>query len=287
GNDDCINQLTTNSYGLGGYCLSSIQSMEATYNHQVPTTTPAADQQNFSQADWAKAMVLTAFENPSGAIGGTNSLDVNLTATSISGLGVFDWAKGASGPATAQNYAVPIQGTMPVEKVGSIKDLMNMVMDPSCYNNLKAQIVQRCQQIQPMTGAGDVDGFLNTAFPMAPTGSANPNKLFIYLPGGDPSAALVCDAGPPKDYAGGLPDGTASSGACSKNKLYIDDTIVNSQWDQNVHDRPYTIETPDPASGLYVLDNAQWTPGSGANNCMGLVDFREAGIGDVQFQHIN
>lgn len=295
GPQDCIAQLD-NTTGMSGFCLSAIGAMETTFNHPVPSPTQAKNQQNFSQADWAKASVLAAFENPQAQPAGQNSVTVDLTDTPISGLGVFPWMSGSQGPAQAQNAPVPWLYQMPIEAPGSIYALMHMVMNDGCYQNLLAQITQRCQQIQPQTTSGQIDGLLkSTTLQMAPAGSSQPQKVFLALqdPVNNPMGPITVfqNGSTPPGYSSGnsSPDGNTTPGAsCSQHTVYLDGTIVDSEFDQNVHDRPYVNISPSGNnSGLYVIDFANWTPSSGANNCLGNMSFSESGLNTATFTHIN
>jgi hypothetical protein len=74
----CVKELDNGPLGMVGSCVASVGAMEATFQHKVPALTPASGSQNFSQADWAKATLLTAFEgqNPQN---GTTTITPLLT----------------------------------------------------------------------------------------------------------------------------------------------------------------------------------------------------------------
>ncbi|HEY9712663.1 MAG TPA: hypothetical protein V6C72_04290, partial [Chroococcales cyanobacterium] len=286
--EDCYQDLWTTT-GLVGNCVGAITAMEATFNHNLPNYAAPNPTPNFSQTDWAKASVIVAFESPGPNNAGNNSVTVNLTSGApISGLGVFNGME----PYPTPSYPSPIASppaSLPLEQTGSIYDLIRTVQQPGCVTDTINQITNRAQQIQPKASAGEVRGMLNMQLPMAPNGSSQPNKLFIYLPGGQLSASLVCNAGPPPKYSAGTkPDGAPASAGCYQNTVYLDGLLVDSPNDQMVHDRPYVkMDPPDATSGMQCIDHADWWPGSGADNIMGLMTFEEIGIGSCTFSHIN
>ncbi len=286
--------------GLMGACVAALPSMQSTYKHNVPDLN-AGGAQLFSQADWAKATLLTEFEgrNPR-SIGGrdgvftyNNSATVNLTmGAPTSGLGVFPAALVAGQvPSNPPNMPTP-DYPLPLQAPGSIRKLIQAVQDPGCAADTIAAIANRCKQIQPMTSDADVNRLLDTplamAAPAAP-GWDNAHKMYIYLPGGDLSAPLIISESPPPKLTGAAPDGCCtvpnSNNACYKNTYFLDGSIVDSTNDQKVHIRPYLEMDSD--SPLKCIDHAEWQAGSGADNNFGRMTFYEVGIGKTTFTHIN
>lgn len=279
--------------GLMGACVAALPSMQMTYGHKVPDLNPGGSQK-FSQADWAKAELLTLFEGLDPKNGSYNNYaTVNLTSGApSSGLGIYpsNLVPGRV-PSVPPNMPTP-EYTLPLERAGTIKQLIMAVQDPGCANDTIAAIANRCKQIQPQTSDADVEKLLNTKLEMAEPNVAkweNANKVYIYLPGGDLSAPLVCNAGPPPKLTGNAPDGCCSypntNNACYTNTYYLDGSIVDSEHDQKVHIRPY-IEI-DNANPLRCIDHADWQPGSGADNNFGRMTFTEIGLGTTTFTHIN
>lgn len=273
--------------------------MQMTYGHNIPSLSKPGPQL-FSQADWAKATLLVAFEgkNPQnvgrdGKPAYNNSVTINLTSGApASGLGVYPagLVKGKV-PANPPNMPTP-DYPLPLEAPGTIKQLIYAVQSDGCASDTIAAIANRCKQIQPKTSDLDVDTLLNKQLAMAPPNSptwANAHKLYIYLKGGDLSAKLQIDEGPPPKLTGNAPDGCCgypnTSNACYSNTYYLDGNIVDSENDQKVHIRPYV--QIDPATPLNCIDHADWQPGSGADNNFGRMTFTEIGIGTTTFTHIN
>ncbi|MBS1956243.1 MAG: hypothetical protein JST89_18805 [Cyanobacteria bacterium SZAS-4] len=335
--NDCGAQIASPpNFGLTGPCVTGFGAMQATFQRTVPVTGTPNQSQNFSQVDWAKATVIVAFQgkggpngfkttNPvtggvtsqtvnhnSGDLDGksiNNGINVNMMATDDSGLGAYrDYGMvGQRVPPNPNSMPVPNQGyNLPLEGVGTILQLMQQTMGSSCLNNVKADILLRCQQIQPKTKASDVDVLLNTPFPMAAFNSSpntkasdqTANKLYIYLPNNDLSQPLQIDAGPPPGVSATLvdPDGKSPdySDACSNNKYDIQGNLVDtmdvgaSQGDEYVHQAPYVKMDPD--TGMTATDRALWWPGSGALRTLGRLTFRETGLGPVggtTFSQIN
>ncbi|MBS1954306.1 MAG: hypothetical protein JST89_08970 [Cyanobacteria bacterium SZAS-4] len=297
--ESCFLDLATEG-GLMGACVAALPSMQSTYKHKVPDLNPGGSQL-FSQADWAKATLLTEFEgrNPR-SIGGrdgvptyNNSATVNLTVGApTSGLGVYPAALvPGQVPAIPPNMPTP-EYTLPLEAPGSIRKLIQAVQTPGCATDTIAAIANRCKQIQPMTSDADVNTLLDKVLPMAAPASPswdNARKLYIYLPGGDLSAPLIISESPPPKLTGNAPDGCCtypnSTTACYKNTYYLDGNIVDSTNDQKVHMRPY-LEM-DAGNPLRCIDHADWQPGSGADNNFGRMTFTEVGLGSTTFTHIN
>jgi hypothetical protein len=294
----CYWQLNIDS-GLMGACVGALPAMQSTYGHDIPSLSKPGSQL-FSQADWAKATLLVAFEgknpqNPDrdGKPAYNNSATINLTTGApASGLGVYP-SRAITGrvPSTPPNMPT-IDYPLPLEGPGSIKQLINAVQPASCVGDTIAAIANRCKQIQPKTTDGEVSALLDAQLPMAPPNSptwANAYKLYIYLPGGDLSAKLKIDTGPPPKLTGNAPDGCCgypnTSNACYTNTYYLDGSVVDSQHDNNVHMRPY-LEI-DPQTPLNCIDHADWQPGSGADNNFGRMTFTEIGLGTTTFTHIN
>jgi len=294
----CYEQLNLDS-GLMGACVGALPAMQQTYEHHIPNLRNQGSQ-FFSQADWAKATLLVDFEgkNPKnmdrdGKPAYNNSSTINLTSGApASGLGVYPAALvQGKVPTNPPNMPTP-DYPLPLEAPGTIKQLINAVQSPGCAAETIAAIANRCKQIQPKTSDADVSALLDTQLPMAPPNSptwANARKLYIYLPGGDLSAKLQIDAGPPPKLTGNPPDGCCgypnTNNACYTNTYYLDGSIVDSTNDQKVHMRPY-LEI-DPVSPLKCIDHADWQPGSGADNNFGRMTFTEIGLGTTTFTHIN
>lgn len=298
---NCYEQLSTNRIGFTGSCVAAIGSMEQTFAHPVPDLNQAGGSQNFSQADWAKAVVLVAFEGK-GASEDTgkfnNEVKVNLNTTPVSGLGVFPNLAGQRVPDPPPNMQVPNPYQMPLQKPDTIYNLMCAVQEPGCLAACFADILQRAKQIQPRAGDAETNALLKSVpFPMGPKGNPatwdGANKLYLYLPNGDLSANLVLSATPPPKLTGSMPDGPpGGSNSCYSNKYHMDFSVVDSKFgdgsamgDQGVHDAPYMEK--ESGEGLYAIDHADWTPGSGADNNFGRLEFREVGLGQQTFFHIN
>jgi hypothetical protein len=294
----CYEQLNLQS-GLMGACVGALPAIQATYEHHIPSLSKQGSQL-FSQADWAKATLLVDFEgkNPQnmdrdGKPAYNNSSTVNLTSGApSSGLGVYP-ASLVPGkvPTYPPNMPTPDM-PLPLEGIGTIRQLIKAVQSPGCATDTIASIANRCKQIQPNTTDAYVNSLLDTPLPMAAPASptwANARKLYIYLPGGDLSAQLQINAGPPPKLTGNAPDGCCgypnTSNACYTNTYYLDGNIVDSDGDQKVHMRPY-LEI-DPSSPLRCIDHADWQPGSGADNNFGRMTFSEIGLGSTTFTHIN
>ncbi|MBS2002862.1 MAG: hypothetical protein U0103_10790 [Candidatus Obscuribacterales bacterium] len=279
--------------GLMGACVAALPSMQLTYGHKVPDLNPGGSQK-FSQADWAKAELLTLFEGLNPQNGNYNNYaTVNLTSGApSSGLGIYPSSL-ISGkvPSKPPNMPTP-EYTLPLQGPGTIKQLIQAVQDPGCANDTIAAIANRCKQIQPQTTDADVDKLLNTTLEMAPPNTPkweNAHKIYIYLPGGDLSAKLIISESPPPKLTGNPPDGCCSypntNNACYTNTYYLDGSIVDSEHDQKVHIRPY-LEIDD-TNPLRCIDHADWQPGSGADNNFGRMTFTEIGLGTTTFTHIN
>jgi len=333
--NDCGLQVATGpNYGLTGPCVSGFGAMQSTFQRTVPQTGTANSSQNFSQVDWAKATVIVAFQGKGGPNGFVthnpatgsvtsqtinhnqgdlngqsinNGVTINMYATDDSGLGVYkDYgARGQRITNPPNNMPVPNQGyTLPLEDVGTIWQMMQQTMGQKCLNDIKHDILVRCQQIQPRTTPAEVDALLNKPFPMAafntsPTTKASDqtaNKLYIYLPNNDLSKPLQIDAGPPPGASATIvdPDGTAPnfSDSCMTVQYDLQSTLVDtidqgaSQGDEYVHIAPYV--DMDPPTGMTATDRALWWPGSGALRTLGRLTFRETGLASgTTFSHIN
>jgi hypothetical protein len=333
--NDCGLQVATGpNYGLTGPCVSGFGAMQATFQRTVPQTGAVNNSQNFSQVDWAKATVIVAFQgkggpngfkttNPAtgnvtsqtlnfnqGDLNGqsiNNGVTINMDSTDDSGLGVYrDYGQvGQRMTNPTNSMPVPNQGyTLPLEGVGTILQLMQQTMGPTCLAGVKKDILTRCQQIQPRTKASDVDTLLNTPFPMASYSSSpntrasdqTANKLYIYLPNNDLSKPLQIDAGPPPGASATIvdPDGQQPNfgDACMTVQYDLQSTLVDtldvgaSQGDEYVHMAPYVDMTPP--TGMTATDRALWWPGSGAMRTLGRLTFRETGLAaGTTFSHIN
>lgn len=291
-------QLLQFKEGLRGACVAALPDMMRVYNHKIPSPNRGA-MQDFSQADWAKAKLLTDFEgvDPKNVGGGgyNNQSIVNLTATESSGLGVYPstLVKGRV-PETPDNMPTP-QYSLPLQRPGTIYELIRAVQSDGCMKDTIKSITERCKQIQPKTADGDVITLLNTKpmsiLPMASHGLAatwqNANKLYIYLPGGDLSQKLVISSVEPSKITHTAPDGCCGSpnmkNACYTNQYNLNGSIVDSDHDQNVDARPYLQIN----GTLYVIDHADWQPGTGADNNFGRMTFEEIGIGKSTYTQIN
>ncbi|HEY9730929.1 MAG TPA: hypothetical protein V6C89_03405 [Drouetiella sp.] len=294
----CFEQLNFDT-GLMGACVGALPAMQMTYGHNIPSLASQGPQL-FSQADWAKATLLVDFEGKdpknvdrTGKPAYNNSATINLTSGApASGLGVYPAALvPGKVPTNPPNMPTP-EYPLPLEAPGTIKQLINAVQSPGCAADTIAAIANRCKQIQPKVSDAEVSALLDTQLPMANPASptwANARKLYIYLPGGDLSAKLQIDAGPPPKLTGNAPDGCCgypnTSNACYTNTYYLDGSIVDSENDQKVHIRPYV--QIDPATPLNCIDHADWQPGSGADNNFGRMTFSEIGLGTTTFTHIN
>lgn len=295
---DCVTQLEDHD-GLRGACVAALGAMQSTYAHNVPHLNPGQTQQ-FSQADWAKAELLTEFEgrnarNSGGSSGSNynNAVTVDLIGTSPdSGLGVYP-ASLVSGQVRepVPNMPTP-QNPLPLQRPGTIYQLIRMVQDNGCMADTIDSIVERAKQIQPRATRDSVKALLNgPLLPMANSGPApswqNARKLYIYLPGGDLSADLIISESPPPKLTNNPPDGCCTypvvANQCYKNMYPLDGSIVNSHEDQYVHERPYM----NMDGNLRVIDNAAWQPGSGADYNFGRMTFVEIGTGRTTFSHIN
>jgi hypothetical protein len=302
----CVKELDNGPLGLVGSCVASIGAMESTFQHKVPALTPASGSQNFSQADWAKATLLTAFEGKNPANGTYNNQTIIdlTTGAPASGLGLYP-ASLVPGkvPNPPPYMQTPQAVTMPLQKPGSIYDLIKMVQSPGCVTTTVQAISDRCKQIQPNSSDAQVQALLQSqVFPMAPAGPApswaSANKLYIYLPNGDLSANLIISAAPPPKLTGSAPDGCCPSPntttACYSNQYPLNSYIVDSQYggtsafgDQMVHDKPFQLTNPSTPDALNVIDHADWQPGSGADYNFGRMTFQEIGLGQCTFWHIN
>ncbi|CAN5680856.1 hypothetical protein BH10CYA1_BH10CYA1_64290 [soil metagenome] len=285
--------------GLMGACVAALPAIQSTYSHKVPYLNQGGAQL-FSQADWAKATLLTEFEgrnarnlDRNGVPTYNNSATVNLTSGApSSGLGLYP-ASLVPGqvPSTPPNMPTP-DNPLPLQSPGSIKKLIQAVQSPGCATDTIAAIANRCKQIQPQTTDADVDRLLDTTLSMSAPNSPkwdNAHKMYIYLPGGDLSAPLIISESPPPKLTGTAPDGCCSypntNNACYTNTYFLDGSIVDSTNDQKVHMRPYLeIDSGNP---LRCIDHADWQPGSGADNNFGRMTFSEIGLGQSTFTHIN
>ncbi len=293
----CTGQLIV-SQGLVGPCIAALPAMELTFKHKVPWPTPKGGQ-NFSQADWAKADLLTQFEGTAPTNGTySNHATVDLTTGApASGLGIYPsvLVPGKVPPAPP-NMPVP-QYTLPLQSAGTIYELIRAVQDPAtCMPETIKEITLRCKQIQPKTTDAQVccavGSLLNSQkLPMATHGPLptwqNSNKLYIYLPNGDLSQDLILSGVAPPKLTGTTPDGCCSapntSNPCFVNQYPLNGTIVDSTHDQMVHLQPYL----QMGGGLTVIDHADWQPGSGADNNFGRMTFQEIGVGTSTYIQIN
>lgn len=290
---ECVQQLQE-SDGLRGSCVAALGAITETYQHRVPTLFPGNNQQ-FSNADWAKAELLTEFEgrNPRNPGGYNNSVYVSLIGTAPdSGLGVYP-ASLVPGqvPATPPNMPTP-ENQLPLQRPGTIWQLIQAVQAPDCMTDTIKSITNRCKQIQPRATDASVLALLKgPLFPMAAAGPApswqNARKFYIYLPNGDLSQDLIISPVPPPKLTTNPPDGCCTypsvAKQCYKNEYPLDGSIVDSVNDQKVHERPYLSMN----GNLRVTDHATWQPGSGADNNFGRMTFVEVGTGATTFTHIN
>ncbi len=291
----CTQQLK-DKVGLRGACVAALPDIQQAYSHAVPQPNRGGSQ-DFSQADWAKAKMLTDFEgvSPQNRGGYTNYSEVNLTETQSSGLGVYpaDLVAGQV-PANPSTMASPPY-SLPLQRPGTIYQLMRAVQSDDCLADTLRAITQRCKQIQPKTTDDDVMKLLDSRpgslLPMASHGGTpcwdNARKLYIYLPGGDLSQKLVVSPVEPPKITHNMPDGCCSApnntNACYRNRYNINGNIVDAVGDQKVDDRPYVqIE-----GEMHVTDHADWQPGTGADNNFGRMTFEEIGIGDSHYTQIN
>lgn len=321
--EDCVDQLSSHD-GFVSSCVAAFGDIQSVFRRRRPwTTTPISP--NFSQLDWAKAVVLNAFQGePMTALapdvevdasamqnwqdnGFINEVKVNLTSGAPpSGLGVYRVV--ANNPMritdvspTLMYMDVPRQEQMPLQKVGTIKNLIIQTVGAegsANYNNIVNDIKKRCKQIQPRTTDAQVDTLLRTDFPMSPwqngATDAGANKLYIYLPNADLSQNLIISNQLPPFHTGRDPDGTDPTNSMDDRynvRYNINGTLVNTsgtvsgRGDEAVHIAPYVQmnSTLEP----YVVDQAMWWPGSGAENILGRLRFRELGLGNCTYSQIN
>ncbi|MBS1954304.1 MAG: hypothetical protein JST89_08960 [Cyanobacteria bacterium SZAS-4] len=291
----CTQQLK-DKIGLRGACVAALPDMQRAYGHDIPWTNRGGSQ-DFSQADWAKAKMLTDFEgvSPQNQGGYTNFSDVNLTETQSSGLGVYP-VDLVNGQVPANPISMPSPPyTLPLQRPGTIYQLIRAVQSDDCLAETLRSITQRCKQIQPNTTDDDVMKLLDSRpgslLPMATHGGLpnwdNARKLYIYLPGGDLSRKLVVSPVEPPKITHNMPDGCCTtpnnSNACYRNRYNINGNIVDAVGDQKVDDRPYV----QIAGDMHVTDHADWQPGTGADNNFGRMTFEEIGIGDSHYTQIN
>jgi hypothetical protein len=285
--------------GLVGPCVAALPAMELTFKHKKPWPTPKGAQ-NFSQADWAKADLLTQFEGtvPTNAGGYSNHALVDLTSgPPASGLGIYPSALvPGKVPPAPPNMPVP-QYNLPLQSPGTIYELIRAVQDPAtCMPQTIKEITLRCKQIQPKTTDTQVccgvGSLLNSQkLPMATAGPSptwlNANKLYIYLPNGDLNRDLILSGVEPPRLTKSAPDGCCSapniSNPCYVNQYPLNGTIVDAEHDQNVHLQPYL----QIGGNLEAIDHADWQPGTGADNNFGRMTFQEIGIGSSTYVQIN
>lgn len=264
---DCLALL--NGPGLSGPCLTYLKSFEATFKPGPGGLSPGDTNKIYSKVDYVKGQLIAAFES------GDMSPTIG-SPTGKSGLGKYPFGPYESTPSP--------QITMPIQKTGTIMELLNQV--GNCANTTTVDgIVQRCMEIQPKASKAKILTLLDTPIPMGST-------LYIYLPDGDQNKDLVISATRPKSFGNVNPDGVdGSSNPCNSNTYPLVGTLVNTtpgngfkQGDDILMGEPYEKVAGDTLMGV---DRADWTLSSGFGNLLGQLHFSNQVLGQAKFSRPN
>ncbi|HEY9786597.1 MAG TPA: hypothetical protein V6D17_14445, partial [Candidatus Obscuribacterales bacterium] len=168
--------------------------------------------------------------------------------------------------------------------IGTPWQLMKQVGD--CASNPRSEIfeeiVRRCAQIKPGVTADEVVAVLNSKpIPLNTT-------FYIYRKEG---GNLVMDAVGPKGMTAIQPDGEKSATPC-QSKYPLNNRAVNSKGEANFDDACYSkCLGLDPVDNIALtwwgIDRANWTPASGFENLLGVLEFENLVPADAVFMMPN
>lgn len=162
-------------------------------------------------------------------------------------------------------------------KIGTPWQLMQQVGD--CATNTSgsafARLLKRCNQIKPGTSADDLIALLNSKpIPMGTT-------FYLYSPSS--GAKLTMDETGPRQKPPMNADGERDSVLCSV-KYEINNKSVNTVGDADfTQDAPFSACNALKQPIYHGIDRVVWTPSTGYQNNLGIIEFENYATSEAEF----
>lgn len=162
-------------------------------------------------------------------------------------------------------------------KVGTPWQLMQQIGDCATETNGSAftRLLKRCNQIKPGTSAQELISLLNSKpIPMGTT-------FYLYCPPGE--AKLAMDETGPRIKPPANADGERDSVLCSI-KYEINHKSVNTVGDASfTGDAPFSACNAVKQPIYHGIDRVVWTPSTGYQNVLGVIEFENYATADAEF----
>lgn len=270
---DCNHTMYDGSLGPGSLCLAGVPTWSGNYarSSRVDDIAPN-DRQNkkFNTIEYMKLNVLVER-----AKGGARQIGAISLPPEPTGMKKFDHNAVYATPGSPIRFG----------QNGTPWELMNMVGPCSTQAGQRIfdELMRRCHQFKPGVTTNEVIAALNSrTIPMG-------TELYLYAaPDG---RVLLDDVGP--RYRTAIPaDGTRTSPTLCEVRYNVNNLSVNSIGDGNfTSEAPYSscgakpgLSQPPEYKGI---DRVMWTPSSGYQNLLGVMEFENYATCPAEFSMPN